>query len=189
MSAILEQPEAKTAAVPSDNDVLYEVVNGQRVELPPMGVKEAGIASEIHGHLWQYAQIHPLGRPFQEVLFRLDRAAKLDRRPDVAFVTYERWIDRIVPDTEAWEMIPALAVEVVSKSNTALEILDKIYDYFDHGVSFVWVIYPKRQTIYVYENPKRIRVLEPADTLEGGAVLPDFRLLVGKLFEQPSTLP
>jgi Uma2 family endonuclease len=111
----------------------------------------------------------------------------LERRPDLAVVLYERWPERIVPDVEAWEMIPPLAIEVVSKSNTANEILTKIYDYFEHGVSLVWIIYPKHQVIHVYESPKSIRVLDSADTLDGGKALPNFRLPVGKRFEQSPT--
>jgi hypothetical protein len=52
----------------------------------------------------------------------------------------------------------------------------------------VWVIYPKHQVIYFYESVKSIRVLDLPDTLDGGKILPDFRLSVAKLFEQPSAI-
>jgi Uma2 family endonuclease len=189
MSAILEQVMTKAVAGPSDNDVLYEVVNGQRVEQPPMGAKENSLASVLHFLLSLHLQTYPVGRAFQEMLFCLDHSGRLERRPDVSVVLFERWPDRIVPDTDSWRMVPALAVEVVSKSNTALELLDKVYDYFNHGVGLVWLVFPRQQLIYVYESPKRIRVLDSADTLDGGAALPELRVPVAKLFEQPATLP
>jgi Uma2 family endonuclease len=148
-----------------------------------MGAKENSFANDLLMILGVHLQSHPVGRAFLEMLFRLDRAGRLERRPDLAVVLYERWPDRIIPDTEAWEMIPALAVEVVSKSNTAIEILDQIYDYFEHGVSLVWVIYLKRRVIHVYESPKSIRVLDATDTLDGGKVLPDFHLPLADLFD------
>ena len=145
------------------------------------------MANDLLMVLGVHLQSYPIGRAFLEMLFRLDPAGKLQRRPDLAVVLYERWPDRIVPDAEAWEMIPALAVEVVSKSNAALEILAKIYDYFDHGVSLVWIIYPKYRVIHVYESPKSIRVLDAADTVDGGKVLPDFHLSLADLFDQPTS--
>jgi hypothetical protein len=72
MSAILEQLQTKSAGVPSDNDVLYEVVNGQWVELPAMGAKENSLASDLHIVLGVHLQSHPVGRAFQGMLFRLD---------------------------------------------------------------------------------------------------------------------
>ena len=41
------------------------------------------------------------------------------RRPDVAFVSYNRWPrQRRVPRTEAWEVVPNLVVEVVSPTDS-----------------------------------------------------------------------
>ncbi len=168
--------------VSPDGDLLYEVVNGQRVELPPMGAKEISVASVLHFYLCLHLYRHNTGWAFAEMLFRLRGIPKLERRPDLAFVPYDRWPQRIVPDLDAWEMIPALAVEVVSKNNTAEEIEEKITDYFENGVALVWVIYPRQLKIYIYESLKSIRVLDIGDTLDGGSVLPEFRLPVAKLF-------
>jgi Uma2 family endonuclease len=88
-----------------------------------------------------------------------------------------------VPGGEAWEVVPDLAVEVVSPSNTAIEVVKKLGDYFRAGVRQVWVIYPVQQFIYVYTSLADIRVLQPGDDLDGGAVLPGFRLAVSTLFE------
>jgi Uma2 family endonuclease len=88
-----------------------------------------------------------------------------------------------VPGGEAWEVVPDLAVEVVSPSNTAIEVVKKLGDYFRAGVRQVWVIYPVQQFIYVYTSLADIRVLQPGDDFDGGAVLPGFRLAVSTLFE------
>ena len=45
------------------------------------------------------------------------------------------------PRTEAWDVIPDLAVEVISQSNSADEVAGKIEQYFHAGVRQVWVVY------------------------------------------------
>ncbi len=80
-------------------------------------------------------------------------------------------------------MIPNLAVEVVSKSNTGEEILAKLGDYFHTGTELVWVVYPSVRLVYVYTSPTAVRILAETAVLDGGVVIPDFRLSVNKLFE------
>lgn len=173
---------------PVNNDVLYEVVNGQRLELPPMGAFETDIASILLFYLWQFAKKHGLGKAVGEMLFLLDRIKDLQRRPDVAFVSYKRWPKgRRVPRTNAWEVVPNLAVEVVSASNTADEILTKIREYFEVGVELVWVIYPTEEMVYVYQSPTQIHILKRTQELEGGTILPGFRLPLADLFEEEAT--
>jgi Uma2 family endonuclease len=70
----------------------------------------------------------------------------------------------------------------VSPSNTADEIQVKIHDYFQSGVELVWVIYPEHREVYVYGSPVSVQVRARTDVLEGGKVLPDFRLALEELF-------
>ena len=118
-----------------------------------------------------------------ETLFLIDRARKLKRRPDVAFVSTKRWsLKREVPDTEAWDVVPDLAVEVISKTNSANAVARKIEEYFQAGVSLVWVIYPVTNKIYVYDSPTRVRILQLGDELDGEGVIPGFRVPLSTLF-------
>ncbi len=166
-------------------DTLYEVVNGERVEFPPMGAFENWVASVLWGFLKDYTKAHRLGRVNAEMLFLLDAASDLQRRPDLAFVSYERWPrNRPVARTSAWEVVPDLAVEVVSPTNGANEILDKILDYFRTGVRLVWVVYPVPELIHVYESPTSVRILQRGDTLDGGAVVPGFQLPLATWFDE-----
>ena len=77
---------------------------------------------------------------------------------------------------------PDLAVEVVSKSNSATDVKDKIEEYFRAGVRLVWLVYPTQKLIDVYESPTTVRVLRREDELTGGDVLPGFRLPLTELF-------
>lgn len=179
-TAVMSEPIVQDPVLSSDG--LYEVIQGQRVELSHMGAQEVSLANSLAEIIRDYLKSQPLGRVFVEMLFRLEPDDRLDRRPDLAYVPYDRWPDRVVPELEAWPMIPALAVEIVSKTNTATGIQEKIRDYFQHGVNLVWVIYPRTAMVYVYEGLKTNRILDDQDTLDGGSVLPGFRLPVKELF-------
>lgn len=172
--------------VPENDAGLYEVVNGRRVELL-VGAFEIDIASELLGHLRPFARAKGLGRAVTEMLFLLASVAT-KRRPDVAFVSYARWPrERRVPRGEAWEVVPELAVEVVSATNTAEEILAKIREYFQAGVKRVWVIYPTEEQVYSYDSSTHNRILTRKDDLDGEDILPGFRLPIAVLFEGEGT--
>jgi Uma2 family endonuclease len=167
-----------------EGDDLYEVVDGQIVKLPPMGAYESDIANFLTELLNEHARAGRLGRAFVELLFRIDVARDLKRRPDLAFVSAARWRYRKrVPRGEAWDMIPNLAVEVVSKPNTGEEILAKLGDYFQTGTELVWVVYPSARQVYVYTSTTDVQILAESANLDGGDVIPNFHLTVNRLFE------
>ena len=167
-----------------DGEVPYEVVDGQLVEKPPMRLYECGIASILGLVLGPFVRAKRYGRVLIEAMFRIDSKTKLDRRPDVAFVSYKRWPkSRKLPRTYTWAVVPDLVVEVVSRSNTAEQIAVKLREFFRAGVRLIWVIYPEPGQVHVYQSPTRVRILELQDKLTGGRVLPGFRLPVAALFE------
>ena len=170
--------------LPQDDDILYEVVDDQVVDLGQMGAHEIWLATVLVVHLANFVRQHQLGRVVQELLFDFTAMVKRKRRPDVAFVSYERWPrQRSVPHAEAWEVVPNLVVEVISPSDKGNDILDKIAEYFRIGVECVWVIFISQAQVYIYESPTQVRILTRADELYGEPVLPHFRLPLAALFE------
>ena len=102
--------------------------------------------------------------------------------PDVAFVRTERlrpWRNRrgFLP------IAPDLAVEVISPSETAKHIADKIAAYLEAGTALLWVVRSIPQTVTVYEPGHDPRVLGIGDILDGGTVLPGFSLPVAAIFD------
>jgi Uma2 family endonuclease len=146
---------APTEVVLMPDEPLYEVVAGQRVELPPRSAYESDLASALVEFLRSWGRQNNVGRALGEALFEwpgLDR----QRRPDVAFVSYQRWPRRRrVPRDNAWAVVPELAVEVVSPSNLFEDVLDKVAEYFRAGVSLSWVVVPAQEQVYVYTSPTR----------------------------------
>jgi Uma2 family endonuclease len=166
-----------------DDDILYEVVDGKIVE-KEVGGRQVEIAGILAQYLGMFARTHRLGRALMEFIFRIDQAKNLQRRPDVAFVSHASWpVHRRVPDVAVWDMVPDLAIEVVSPSNTADHAHEKIHEYFKAGVTRVWVVYPRQQEVYVYASPTQIQVLQLGQKLDGGNLIPGFRLPLAALFE------
>jgi Uma2 family endonuclease len=83
----------------------------------------------------------------------------------------------------AWDVVPELAIEVMSPYDLAEESLQKTREYFQAGVRLVWVVYPEQRLVYVYDSPTQIRVLTTDDTLDGGTVLPEFQLRLDRFFD------
>jgi Uma2 family endonuclease len=160
---------------------LFELVDGLLVE-KVMGHPESRIAMALIGALDRYLEKHDLGVLSGEGgMFRFPES--LVRIPDVAFANWSRFSDE---DLEAAvpEVVPDLAVEVLSQGNTPGEMSRKLREYFKVGVRLVWFIDPAKQTATVYTSPVRSKVISRDGTLDGGKVLPGFELPVAKLFQR-----
>jgi Uma2 family endonuclease len=170
--------------VPTDNgepDGLYEVIDGRIVE-KAMGAYECWLASVMRGVMGPYIKANPIGRVVQEMIFDLRPHVDRERRPDVAFVSFDRWArDRRIPQARSWAVVPDLAIEIISRTNTADEVAEKLEEYFKVGVRQVWVVYPRQSKVYAYTSTTKVRVLAPGDELDGGDVLPGFRLSITDL--------
>jgi Uma2 family endonuclease len=196
MATTTVQPESSNAAKgaalvePPRDDIFFEVVDNEVRELPPMGAREVQLASSLIRILGSFAWDHALGQVVSEMLFLLDPRTNLQRRPDLAYVSFARWPrDRRVPATPAWEVVPDLAIEVVSASNLASEVMEKVEDYFAMGVQRVWVIYPDIEKLYDYSSPAAVNILAGGDLLDGGAILPGLRFPLADILSRGMPAP
>jgi Uma2 family endonuclease len=180
------EPE-ETVVVPRPD--LYEVIGTEIVE-KTMGAFEASLLSVLIELLGSHVWVNRLGRLHPELLFDLRPTVDRSRRPDLAYVSAARWpLDRLAPRGEAWRLVPDLAIEVVSPSNSASEVAEKVREYRKVGVTAVWVIYPELSQVYIFSgaDPTSFRVLERHDVLEQPDLLPGFRLPLADLFlEEPA---
>ena len=174
------------AALEAADKRLCELVDGVLVE-KAMGTKESLLAGFILHRLHFFLDENDLGLPFgADGAMRLMKG--LVRIPDVSFVSWQQMPDGL-PDEAIASLIPDLAVEVVSRRNTKGEILRKLRDYFLAGVQLVWVIQPRTETAEVYRAPDRKKRVAKAGVLDGGDVLPGFRLPLPELFARANRKP
>ncbi len=90
---------------------------------------------------------------------------------------------------DAWDIVPDLTVEVVGPPDLAEDPLGKVGESFQAVVRLVWVVYPIRRCIHVYEARDRIRVVTETDELDGGEALPGFCRSLDRLFGPVATEP
>lgn len=162
---------------------LFELVDGVLVE-KAMGYRESVLAGAVLAALRAFVVPHKLGLVSgSDGMMRLFPG--LVRIPDVAFVSRERLPAGHMPTEPIPDLVPDLAVEVLSKSNTIAEMTRKRGEYFGAGVRLVWLIDPDTRTAAVYEAAARPpRQLTERDALDGDGVLPGFTLPLKELFAE-----
>ncbi len=141
------------------------------------------LAVRLSHLIWTFLEEHDLGIVMgADGMMRL--APGLVRIPDVSFISWRRLPGRKVPHDPIADLAPDLAVEVISKSNTPQEMDRKLADYFAAAVRQVWYVYPDTREVHVYP-PERHDVFGEQQTLEGGDVLPGFKLELQRFFAEP----
>jgi Uma2 family endonuclease len=162
------------------HDVICELIDGVLVR-KPMGFEESVLALFIAHQILSYLEKHDLGIVSGEAGF-LELEPKQIRAPDVAFFSWQRLPNGRVPKKRIPSLIPDLAVEVLSDSNTPQEMDRKRRELFAKGTRLVWVVDPQQKTVEVFTSPEDPIVLKAGDMLDGGEVLPGFKLKLNKLF-------
>jgi Uma2 family endonuclease len=166
----------------------YEVINGEIVEVPPMSWFASEVANRLRDELGAFAQSSSSGRSRSDMLFHVPfpEDPTRNRRPDVAFISYDRWPrNRALPYRgNAADVVPDLIVEVASPTDEAEELLIKVNQYLEAGVRLVWVVYPKLHILDAYESKNKPHRFFEEDELTGGPVLPGFKVAMSTLFPE-----
>jgi Uma2 family endonuclease len=162
-------------------DTKYELVKGELVEMAPVGGPHGIVASRADTALRLFLREHPLGEVVVELGFCLECRPDTVRGSDVAFIRAERIPAEGLPEG-FFSGAPDLAVEVVSPSDTAIEVQAKVQDYLSHGTLAVWVMYPRTRSVMVYRADGSVRLLTMGANLTDDELLPGFFLPLGELF-------
>lgn len=170
----------------SDDDP-GEIVDGVFVPKYPdgvvtgTGVAHGVVTPEIGCLLANHVKRHRLGRVLAaESATRLRRAPDLVRCPDAMFVSTAR-----LPNGTPYGILegpPDLAVEVRSPNDRSGEVSRKVTDYLTYGVRTVWEAEPHARTIVVHQPGALPRLVRGDDVLDGGDVLPGFRVVASDVF-------
>lgn len=174
--------ERDVLEIAAREDRFCELVDGVLVE-KPMGYGESILAVFLCRMLGNFVTPRNLGHVTGEQgMLRLFPG--LVRIPDAAFASWDRfpqrrWTGEPIPD-----LVPDLAVEVLSTSNPPAEMSIKVGEYFSAGVRLVWLVDPSLRTATVFTAADNSVTLHVQDTLDGAAVLPGFTLSLRELFAE-----
>jgi len=157
-----------------------ELVRGEVVETMPTGFRHGKLAFRFGKKLDNWAEEYDGGVVGVETGFILDRNPDVVRAPDVFYVRAER-----VPAGELEtfaDFAPDLAVEVISPSETANEVREKVQDYLAAGTALVLVLYPKTRELVAHTPDGLARTYRSGETFTAPDVLPGFSCAVAEIF-------
>lgn len=173
------------AAMPDDGK-LRELVDGQMVEWDVPTLLHALLLARLASELVLFVLRNRLGFVAAgDPMIKIEGSEHDVRGPDIAL-----FAGRQLPDdagAPATDAIPDLVVEVLSPSDRADRVLDKVHDWLRAGVRLLWYVDPQTGVTTVYHGD-RVSVVGPDEVLDGKDVVPGFEVRIGDLLRelQPS---
>jgi Uma2 family endonuclease len=160
-----------------DDGMKHELLRGEHIVVPPPKSRHTRIQQKIQDVLRPFVREHRLGEVHIEAGFRLTAETWL--QPDVSFLRSSQ-IQSSDP-TGYYQGAPALAIEIVSDSNTAAQLDLKTELYFANGSSEVWVVYPKTTKVLVHRADGDIQTVATGELRSD--LMPGWSVPVETLFE------
>jgi Uma2 family endonuclease len=174
--------QAEFAAIsnlPENTHKILELIDGEIVEKMASNPYSSRISVRISRHMDIFTEEHDLGYVTGEaggyIISPKDTFA-----PDVAFISKTRQAQ--LPYNGFNPIPPDLAVEVVSPGDSYVEIAKKIRPYLRYGTCLIWVVESETRTVTVHAADGSVTVVDIDGELDGGEVLPGFKLPVRSIF-------
>lgn len=165
-----------------DDGYRYELVRGEVSKRMGTGLEHALISDNCYGNLGNYVKRHNLGRILTASFgYRLGNDPDIVRIPDLAFVRRER-LEAVGVIRGYFPGSPDIAIEVISPNDRYPDVESKILDYFAAGTLMVILLESRTRTAKVYRSPTDVVILTDVDTLDGGDVVPGWRMSVTDIF-------
>ena len=169
---------------PGNDHMRYELIDGVLIEMSGPGGRHGKLAVRLGRYLDIFAEENDLGIVTVESGYHPPGDRHTLLLPDLAFIGLEKapepFPERFVP------VMPDLAVEIQSPSNTMTELRNRAKLYFQLGTTLVWIVMPAAQCVEVHRaqtiGVPQYDTLRLGDTLNGEDVLPGFALELNRLF-------
>jgi Uma2 family endonuclease len=169
---------------PETGSKRYYLIDGELFEMSPANRLHGRLALLIGSALMRYVEDRALGEVNVEVGYHPpgDRSTLL--APDVAYISQARLSQQ--PEDNFLSIMPDLAVEIVSPSNTIGQIRRKAAIYLDNGARLVWIVLPGEKGVDVCRSAAGARLdiefIGQSGKLSGEDILPGFELEIARLF-------
>ena len=165
-----------------DDGLRRELVNGELRTMTPAGHPHGRIAVRMTWPLAQHVEENGLGAVYAaETGFVLSRDPDTVRAPDVAFVRRER-VEEVGEAGGYWPGAPDLVIEVVSPDDAYADVEGKVSEWLRAGTRMVVVVDPSNRTARVHRSPTDVTTLLEDGEIDGGDVVPGWRLPTRKIF-------
>ncbi|MDR0443613.1 MAG: Uma2 family endonuclease [Treponema sp.] len=161
----------------------FELIDGIAYAMAAPNTEHQGILSTLHGEFYIFLKgkkCRPFAAPFDVRLFyEEDESDDTVVQPDLVVVCDPKKLGK-----EGCRGAPDLAVEILSPSNTAIEMHRKLNLYREAGVREYWIIDPEEKIaeIYCLEGDRYMsRILHSGDALKS-AQFPGLEISLDLLF-------
>ena len=168
-----------------DEGERFELIHGEAFAMSSPNTRHQAILTEISGQFYNYFQGKPcmvFSAPYDVRLFyEEDESDDTVVQPDILVVCRKEKLGE-----EACHGAPDLVVEILSPSNTAIEMQRKLKLYEQAGVQEYWVVDPKNKGIMVHnfkENTIITNTYGNTGTLPS-TIFPDLNLFLDKVFTE-----
>jgi Uma2 family endonuclease len=160
-----------------------ELVKGRVVYMNVPTPRHGQICIQVGYLLRRYLEDHLLGHVVgNDSGVRTKRGPDTVRGVDVAFYSYGRIPPGPLPSGYL-AVVPELVFEVRSPTDRWSDILAKVAEYLEAGVSIVCVLDQMTERCHLYRNEEEPEILLPEQELTLPNLLPDFRVVVHRFFE------
>ncbi len=180
MATVLAEltPNSLLELTPPDPTTFYELSDGELIIVERAVALHEWIKGQLNALLIGWQLSHGLGRVFVESLFTL--GPHTARMPDLAIVLKNRI--SLIPKTKvAIPIAPDLAIEIISDSETAVDVQRKVREYLAGGVQEIWQIFPDERLVRVLTD-KTLRDYHSGDVLTS-VLLTGFSATIDSFFD------
>jgi Uma2 family endonuclease len=145
----------------------FELIDGVAYAMSAPNTEHQGISMLLSAKLYNYFEgkrCRPFAAPFDVRLFyEDDESDDTVVQPDLVVVCDPDKLGK-----EGCRGAPDLVIEILSPSNSAIEMHRKLNLYLEAGVREFWIVYPEDKHVEVYclnDDRYELRVLRAGDTL------------------------
>lgn len=186
-----------------DDGHRHELVRGEMRVMPPSkgehGFVETALLAAIDRHLheraislgWEPRQgigarnalVGRIGGGELGLQFAVPDDPNMIRGADGAYIPPDQLAHVAWDGRDYFPAVPALVVEVISATDKASDVNEKVQDYLAGGAQRVWCVYPEHHTVHIHDADAPTRVIRGAANLSDD-LLPGFALPLNLIFAE-----
>jgi Uma2 family endonuclease len=160
-----------------------ELVQGRIIAMPPPQPRHGQVCKMVIRILDRYVDEHDLGHVLSnDSGIITERDPDTVRGADISFYSYQSLPKGPIP-AGYLAFPPNLVVEVCSPDDRWREILVKVNEYLEVGVTVVVVLDPEPRTAHIFRADRAPQQLGADDDLTVPEILGDFRVELTRFFE------
>ena len=167
-----------------DEGERYELINGEAYAMSAPSTQHQAIHRELFGQFFVFLRgktCQLFSAPLDVRLFyEEDESDDTVVQPDIVVIC-----DKAKIGPEGCRVAPDLVIEILSPSNTAIEMEQKLKLYQEAGVREYWIVDPENNglTVYLFQKDVIVKTYKNTDTV-AVTILPGLSIALEQVFAE-----